>query len=373
MARRGDEKKLDIERYSEDIPEADTVQATRLKRTKPPKPPREKKTRREKAPKPPAEFKRSIADFFKSRVFIGMVCIIVSLLVVFVGGPIVQGIVSERVPVIVASGYIERGMLITPEMVKTEEIGAIDRPKNAVLGMSGIVGEYAAVEILEGDMITTPRLTSVRPLANPYLYDIPAGKQAISVEVKGLAEGLSAKLKEGDVVSVYAVFNESDAKENYTAIQPLELKYVKVLAISNSAANDVDVDVDEQQIVEEANNEKLPATITLLVGDLQAASLAGLNQNSTIHVSLVARSDNTTYRDSLLTAQDVYIVKLEEELKEAEEESEDEESRRNPFPTPEDLIAGGEREESAPDGEAESDSEQGSLADGEASTAEEGQ
>lgn len=320
-----EEEEVDTGTELEDTEEEPAPASTRPPKTKArkaPRPPKAAKQPKEKKAKAPKEFKRSIGDFFKSRVVIGIICVVTAILVVFVGGPIVQGIISERVPVIVVSQNIPKGTLITSEMVQSGEVASIDRPETAVLGYSGIVGAYAAVDLLENDVVTSPKLTWELPMVNAYLYDLPVGKQAISVEVKGLAEGLSAKLKEGDIVTVYAVFNESDAKELYEAVQPLELKYVKVLAVSNSSANDVDV--DEPYLVDGTENEKIPATITLLVGDLQGAALAGLNQNATIHVSLVSRGDNSTYCDALLAAQDEYIVKLEEEMKEKEEEEENE-------------------------------------------------
>lgn len=306
-------RKSDTENYD--------VQEEQAHASKPPrsrKPPKEKKSKRHKEP---GGFKRSFRDVLKSRITIGIICVVVPLLVVFVGGPIVQGIVSERVPVVVAKSNIERGSYITGDMVDVQEIGAVDRPQNAVQEQSLVIGGYAIVDISHGDIITTSKIIGERPLENPYLYDLPEGKQAISVEVKGLAEGLTAKLKEGDIISIYATFSQSDAETDYSAVQPPELKYVRVLAVSNSSAQDIDVDAPIQ--AEGAEQEKIPATITLLVGELQAASLAGLNADATIHASLAARGDNTGLCDALLELQQEYITELEEEMKEKEEGSEE--------------------------------------------------
>ena len=113
-------------------------------------------------------------------------------------------------------------------------------------------------------------------------------------------------------MSVYAVFNRGDAEENYAAVQPAELKYVRVLAISNSLGEDIDVEAKnliEEEVKEE--RERLPATITFLAGNLQAASLAGIDHNATIHVSLVARAENAEQCELFLAEQEAYILAVE--------------------------------------------------------------
>jgi len=273
------------------------------------KPPKVKK---QKPPKAPKESRRTVGDFFRSRIVIGFICVIVALLIAFVGFPIVQGMVSERVPVVVSAGEIEKGTLLMPEMLEVTEIGAIDRPKNAAVSVAQAVGTYAKYNMAQGDLVLSSKLSRERPLANPYLYELPDDKVAISVSVQGLAQGLSGKLKPGDIVSVYAVWSKSDAEVEYAAMQPLELKYVRVLAVSNSTG--VDIDVDDIQIRDEAaTTDNLPATITLMAGDYQAAALAGLDVNSTIYVGLAARASDDAVCASMLAAQEEYIAIMEEE------------------------------------------------------------
>ena len=315
------------------------------KREKPPRVKKEKVLRgeRPKRSKPTGGHRGSIGDFFRSRIVIGFICIIVALLIAFVGFPIVQGVVSKRVPVVTAAENISRGTLITPQLLKASEIGAIDRPSSAAVSIDQVVGAYASMDLLAGDMVTSGKLSRERPLSNPYLYELPEGKLAISVSVKGLAEGLTGKLKEGDIVSVYAVFNKSDAEENYFATQPPELRYVRVLAVSNSLGDDIDVDARYDT---EEERTRLPETITLLTGDLQAAALAGLDSNATIHVGLAARADSPGLCDALLAAQEEYIAELEEALRESAGEED----------------TGGDPAETSPDATEAPDPEEGGVA-----------
>lgn len=284
------------------------------------KPPRVKK---ERVPRVKAEknsgtnliFRGSIGDFFRNKVVIGFICVLVALLISFVGVPVVQGYVSKRVSVVkVNTDIINQGSQITADMLKISDVAAIDKPANAATSFEQVVGTYAKYDLLLDDTLTAGKLERERPVTHPYLYTLTQGKSAISVSVKGLAEGLSGKLKPGDIVSIYAVFNKSGADEDYSAIQPPELKYVRVLAISNATARDIDL--DNIKHVETKNTtaderENLPSTITFLANDLQAASLAGIDHNAIIHVALVSRAEDTDLCDALLAEQEFYLDSLQ--------------------------------------------------------------
>lgn len=284
-----------------------------------------------KRSKPPKEFHRSFGDVLRSRIFIGFICVFVALAIAFIGVPMVQGMISERVPVLTVAMDLERGTLLTADMLTVSEIGVIDRPSNAAISPEQVVGTFTKYDMLQGDIVVSSKLSRERPLSNPYLYDLPPGKSAISISVQGLAEGLSGKLKPGDIVSIYAVFNKSDAEEEYTAMQPPELTYVKVLAVSNSYGTDIDVDGTAYDATGDKDRERLPSTVTLLAGSYQAAALAGLDRNATIHISLAARATNVELCEDMLAAQEEYILELEAEAeaKEADEDSKDTDAASN--------------------------------------------
>ena len=278
-----------------------------------------KKPKKTKSPKPPKEFQRSLGDLLQSRVVIGFLCVFAALIIAFVALPMVQGMVSERVSVVTLAANVEKGTILTEEMLTVSEIGAIDCPSNAAVSMKQVLGTYTKYDMLAGDILISSKLSKEQPLLNSYLYDLPEDKVAISVSVKGLAEGLSGKLKPGDVVTVYATFSStSDADTDYPAMQPPELKYVQVLAVSDSTGKDIDVDAGIDSENTDKDTDDLPATITLMANDVQAAALAGLDVNATIHVGLAARETDTELCGTMLAAQEEYITRLQTSQKESE-------------------------------------------------------
>ncbi|WP_432409207.1 RcpC/CpaB family pilus assembly protein [Wukongibacter sp. M2B1] len=61
-----------------------------------------------------------------------------------------------------------------------------------------------------------------------YLENFTGDRRAIAVTLRNFASGLSGKLQNGDIVSVY-VADYGDKKET---LSPIELKYVEVLAVT---------------------------------------------------------------------------------------------------------------------------------------------
>jgi pilus assembly protein CpaB len=298
---------------SENIPKGNQKKTKKEKNNRREKPKKAKQSRRRK--ENDDKQRRTFGEIAKSRVFIGILCLVFPMLICFVGAPMVQEMLSERVVVLKASADIQKGTLITSDMIEESDVAAMDKPKNAALVKSEIVDTYAKYDILNGDVFTDNRLTKEIPFENPYLYELSDGKLAVSVTVADLAEGLTSKLKSGDVVTVYAAMTESgdELKENYTAIQPEELRYVKLLAVSNSSGGDIDPDAPFDPEADEAT--RIISTVTLECDPIQSASLAGLNANAKLHFALASRGDNTELSASLLKTQDEVLEKLTVESK----------------------------------------------------------
>lgn len=178
-----------------------------------------------------------------------------------------------------------------------------------VLGALVLAGLYA---ILKDTVM--PTVTQKINDMFSYLYNLDGTKQAISVTIKSFATGLSGKLESGDIVSVIV----ADYEDSGETIIPTELQYVEVISVTASSGYDANTG-------RELGDEKeLPSTVTLLVTVEQARVLAGLEQNSELHLALVYRgtSENAA---KFIEAQDALIEELYAEP-EVEEEADTEES-----------------------------------------------
>ena len=173
-------------------------------------------------------------QFFKNRTVLGVMCIAAALLICFGITPLFNKSLANKAEIVRVVKQIKSGEKITADMVKTVEVGSFNLPENVARNPYAVIGKYAVADFVEGDYILTSKV-EVEPAAeNAYLYHLDGKKQAISISVKAFANGLSGKLKSGDIVSVIA---PDYKKQGTTEILP-ELKYMEVIAVTASSGND---------------------------------------------------------------------------------------------------------------------------------------
>lgn len=142
--------------------------------------------------------------FLKNRTVLGVLCIVLSLIICFAVTPLFNKAMSEKTEIVRVVKPISVGEEITSDMVKTIEVGSYNLPDDVVKHSDTVVGAFASADLAPGDYILTSKIAEEPAAENAYLYHLTGEKQAISVTVKAFANGLSGKLKSGDIVSVIA-------------------------------------------------------------------------------------------------------------------------------------------------------------------------
>ena len=215
----------------------------------------------------------------KNRTVIGIICIILAVVMTFVISPVVNKMTEGKEKVICFSKDIPHGSQITDEDVAEVEVLKSGLPENAITDKTLVVGKYANADLFKGDIATDAKLTGDANSAENILSALGEGKVAMSITISSFAGGLSGKLENGDIVSVYVT-----DKDGHTAV-PKELQYVRVITTTTSGG------VDENEVVpNEDGSFDLPTTVTVLVSVKQAETLANLEKNATMHLALVCRS-----------------------------------------------------------------------------------
>ena len=244
--------------------------------------------------------------FLKNRTVLGAVCIVLSLLICFALTPLFNQSVSRKTTVIRVIRDIQSGEQITKDMVQTVEVGGYNLPETVMKKADSVVGKYAKADLAPGDYVLSAKLSDTPAAENAYLSSLNGTKEAISVSIKNLAEGLSGKLAAGDIVSVIA----PDYKKQGSTVIPPELTYVEVIGVTASSGNDTDQTKTESGKSDSKDEEKqLPATVTLLATSDQAKILAELESEGSIHLSLVYRGDKNK-ADEFLATQDKLLSAL---------------------------------------------------------------
>ncbi len=254
----------------------------------------------------------------KNRTVLGCICIVIAFFICFIIAPFLNNKSVESVVVVRAVKEIKSGDEITKDAVKEVEVSKLNLPSSVVNDKDLVIGKFATVDINIDDTILTTKISSEPTAQNDYLYNLNGEKRAISVTITSFANGLSGKIKSGDIVSVISA-NFRDTEET---VIPNELKYVEVIAVTASSGYDANTESNKSE------ENELASTVTLLVTEEQSKILAELEEDGNIHLSLVYRGDE---KEKFLNAQDEYlenfkngdIVEFEEVVLEEQLETED--------------------------------------------------
>lgn len=270
--------------------------------------------------------------YLKNRSVLGAVCIFLSLLISFVLAPMISSSSAKTVSVVVANKDINMGEQLTQENLKVIEMGAYNLSNNAVTSMDAVVGSYATMDMLGGDIILKSK-TADNPISgNSILYNLDGSKQAISVSIKNFANGLSGKLMAGDIVTVVS----PDYKgKSTTEILP-ELQYLEVIAVT--AQNGYDTDPN---YVNREEDKDLAATVTLLVDRNQAKLLAELEKEGVIHLALAYRGESEQAS--------VFLKQQDEVLKQLHPDPEEKKNEKEEKQESKDTSKDGDEEQSSKD------------------------
>lgn len=267
----------------------------------------DKEIKKEKTPKikTTKDFKK--IPFLKSKTSIIATALVISGIISFIILPIIN-IMSKgsEVTIIIANQDIKKGDIFTFDNLIKKNIPKSIFEEHLIEDSKDIIGKYAVREISKGDYLTDTKISTIVPFPDEYLYNLPDGKKAISIDIQNFASGVSGKLLPGDLVSIYTVLGGEKDDENYYAIQPQELSYVEILAVTIDSGLDITSENKNSIITDTSTN----TTVTILADNIQASVLAHLNTNAAIHLALVNRGNNLR-KDELLAIQYELLSKME--------------------------------------------------------------
>ena len=253
-------------------------------------------------------------EVFKNRTVLGITCIVLALIICFVVSPLISRTGNKTMEIVRVTADIKSGDEITKDMVTEVKMAITNQPENVIENEKSVIGKYATMDMTKGDYVLKNKIADTPYIENTYLSGLNGKNRAISVTIKTFANGLSGKLKSGDIVSIIA----PDYKKTGITEIPLELQYVEVIAATTKTGSDV-----EDKWSEDA---ELPSTVTLLVSEEQSKMLAELEKTGTIHMALVYRGNRKTAEKFLKEQQELNDKLLAEETEETKSEEQPKES-----------------------------------------------
>ena len=268
-----------------------------------------------------------------SRFLYGILSILLAAIIAFIAIPTVTRKTNSKVEIVRITTALDRGDPITAKDVELAEVGGFNLPDNVATKLEDVIGTYAASSLYPGDYILSGKVSSTPLSSDLTLNAIPDGMVAISITVQSLAAGLSDKLQSGDIIRLY---HYNDLSGTLNVVQDIpELKFVKVLSVSDSKG----LDIDYTKQPEEDEERLQTATLTVQATPEQAILLTQYENEGMLHVALISRGNEALAKELLNQQAEILTQLYENEDADAElnvpEETTEESSAASEETTPE--------------------------------------
>ena len=247
-----------------------------------------------------------------SRFLYGILSILLAAIIAFIAIPTVTRKTNSKVEIVRITTALDRGDPITAKDVELAEVGGFNLPDNVATKLEDVIGTYAASSLYPGDYILSGKVSSTPLSSDLTLNAIPDGMVAISITVQSLAAGLSDKLQSGDIIRLYH-YNDLSGTLNVVQDMP-ELKFVKVLSVSDSKG----LDIDYTKQPEEDEERLQTATLTVQATPEQAILLTQYENEGMLHVALISRGNEALAKELLNQQAEILTQLYENEDADAE-------------------------------------------------------
>ena len=247
-----------------------------------------------------------------SRFLYGILSILLAAIIAFIAIPTVTRKTNSKVEIVRITTALDRGDPITAKDVELAEVGGFNLPDNVATKLEDVIGTYAASSLYPGDYILSGKVSSTPLSSDLTLNAIPDGMVAISITVQSLAAGLSDKLQSGDIIRLY---HYNDLSGTLNVVQDIpELKFVKVLSVSDSKG----LDIDYTKQPEEDEERLQTATLTVQATPEQAILLTEYENEGMLHVALISRGNEALAKELLNQQAEILTQLYENEDADAE-------------------------------------------------------
>ena len=216
----------------------------------------------------------------KNRTLIGIVLIVAAIGLCFGISPLFNTILASKTTIIRLKQDIPQGVQITGSMLEAVEVGSMNLPADMQNDPKKIIGKYSVTAMFAGDSFNDKKLSDTIDTSDSLLRQLKPNETAMSVTVKSLANGLSGKLQQGDIIQIVSV-DEDNKAQIYE-----ELQYVEVLATTSDKGSD-----DTYRDGEVNGGQSLYATVTIILQDRAQALRLAECENTSLHAVFVTRGD----------------------------------------------------------------------------------
>ena len=226
--------------------------------------------------------------FFKSKLFIGIICLLMAAVISFLLLPRFYESRSTVRNVIRVSKDVPAGTTLTVDMLTTAEVGAYGLSDKTVSSVSDAIGLVALDNLYAGEYLWSERIATAevyQALVSEQTKGLSGSNCLVTIEFPTTSSGIASVLRAGNIVDVYECKEEEDRSTSVSKC--LGGLYVyDVLNQKLESLDALDKKLDEAIIEEDTEYDFIPKYVVFRCSELQAQTLIRLERMDALHLTL---------------------------------------------------------------------------------------
>ena len=225
--------------------------------------------------------------FLKSKVFLGVICVLLAAVIAFAVLPRFYQAQSRTETVVRVTRDVSAGTVLTSAMLSEVEAGAYGLSEKVIRVKSAAVGKVASEPLHAGEFLWSERVMTredYKKETESESRGLTAGKCLVTVEFPDASAAIAGILRAGDVVDVYACTQDED--RNYSVERSLTGMHVyDVMNSDLESLSVLDKRIEEAEEGDETAYDLCPAFVVFRCTEDEASTLILLEKDSALHLT----------------------------------------------------------------------------------------
>ena len=229
-----------------------------------------------------------MAKVFKSKIFLGIICLILAAAIAFLVLPNFYASKSVPTHAVKLTEDVPVGTVIADSMLVSVEVGSYGLPSSTVMKEEDAIGKVASENMYTGEFLTATRLITeeeYQALVAEQTKGLENGYCLVTIQFPGASSGVASVLRSGHIVDVHECVENED--ETFSVQKVLSSMYVyDVLNADLQSLSELDVKLEEAIVEEDTDYNFEPAFVVFRCTETQAQTLIRLERMEAIHLTL---------------------------------------------------------------------------------------
>lgn len=229
-----------------------------------------------------------MTNVLKSKLFLGLLCILLAAVIAFLVLPGIYASKSDTVTAAKLKQDVPAGTEITAAMLTTVEVGAYGLPDGVVQKESDAVGKIAADRLYTGEFLMETRLVTVdeyEKLIESGTKGLEDGMCLVTVKLPSASSGIAGILRTGNIVDVHEYAENEDGTKSVNTV--LESMYVyDILNSDLESLSELDQKLESAIVEEDTDYDFEPTYVVFRCTQAQAQTFIRLERSGTMHLTL---------------------------------------------------------------------------------------